>query len=124
MHPLLGIDENNLSAIEEVDTAFEEEAEWQEKDKTAKPEKKAKDSRKEWLKRLGEAADKGLILAFSRLGAFLDLFGLLRTKYPDKKIVVFSMFLQWLDIIEEALQRENQTSCYRFDGTTSDADRE
>ena len=46
-----------------------------------------------------------------------------RKKKPDRKIVIFSQFLKWLDIVQEALLRKLELESLRYDGLVPSAER-
>ena len=69
-------------------------------------------------------ARKGLCEESSRLTWFLRLYRLIRETRPDKQIVIFSRFLSWLDIIDEALLRVEKIEALRFDGSLSQKKRQ
>ena len=64
-----------------------------------------------------------LEICSSRVKAFRELHQRIRTDYSEARIVVFSKFLKFLDIPEEALSREAKVEIFRFDGTKDLADR-
>lgn len=54
----------------------------------------------------------------------LNLYTWLRTKYPDRSIVVFSTYLKFLDILFYTLKNQHSIAALRFDGTMSLSSRE
>jgi SNF2 family DNA or RNA helicase len=71
--------------------------------------------RDEWLKKVKESTN--LIEESGRVTWFIKLFKWLRGKYPDEKIVVFSTYLKFLDILAEALRRAYNIVAVRYDGS-------
>lgn len=105
LHPMLRIND-------EVDLDYDPE------NPDATPDKEAVigEAREGWLARV--RARGRLIEESSRLQAFLGLYKfLMTTAAPGRKIVVFSQYLRFLDIIEEALKRQYGVECLRYDGT-------
>ncbi|OBT86746.1 hypothetical protein VE02_06279 [Pseudogymnoascus sp. 03VT05] len=74
-------------------------------------------SRADWLKEIKETPD--LLIGSSRTQCFLRLFKWLRQEYPSRKIVIFSNFLKYLDIIDEVLQQGMAITPLRYDGSVS-----
>ena len=81
----------------------------------ADKETKGGEARDAWLQRVRES--KFLVHESNRLCHFLRVYKQLRTTNPDQKILVFSQYLKFLDIIDEAMRRVFQIQCLRFDGT-------
>lgn len=77
--------------------------------------------RTSWLKKVKDMSD--LEICSSRVKTLLELHQKTRTDYSEVKIVVFSKFLKFLDLLEEALSREAKVEIFRFDGTKDLADR-
>jgi SNF2 family DNA or RNA helicase len=73
------------------------------------------EDRNEWLKKVREREE--LIDESDRVRRFLLVYKQIRTTYPDRKILVFSQFLKFLDILEEAMKRMFDIQVLRFDGT-------
>lgn len=64
------------------------------------------------------------VLASKRVEAVVKLYEWLREKFPDEKMVIFSMSSRFLDILGSALQQRFNVSCLRFDGTIPPIKRE
>lgn len=71
--------------------------------------------RNEWLKKIKERAN--LVEESGRVTWFIKLFKWLREEYPDEKMVVFSTYLKFLDILAEALRRVYNIDAVRYDGS-------
>jgi SNF2 family DNA or RNA helicase len=71
--------------------------------------------RDEWLKRVKERPN--LVEESGRVAYFIKLFGWLREEYPEEKIVVFSAYLKFLDILAEALRTVYHIDAVRYDGS-------
>lgn len=80
------------------------------------------ESRDKWLERLRD--DDELVFPSSRVRIFLDLYRWLRSTYPEEKIVVFSKYLRFLDVVAEALRKHSQLEPLRYNGTVKLAQRE
>ena len=74
-------------------------------------------TRANWLTTIKETPD--LLTGSPRTQCFLRLFKWLRLQHPDRKIVVFSNFLKYLDIVDEVLRRELAIVPVRYDGSVS-----
>ena len=64
---------------------------------------KAPEERKDWLARLGAMQDD--VLMSSKVKSILRLRSELRSNYPSERIIVFSRFLKFLDVLGEAIRR-------------------
>jgi SNF2 family DNA or RNA helicase len=82
---------------------------------------KGEEDRGEWLKKV-RGRDQ-LITESDRVRQFLLVYKQLRRTYPNRKILVFSQYLKFLDILEEALKRAFGISVLRFDGTVGQRQR-
>lgn len=75
-------------------------------------------TREEWLAMIEECAtlreDSG------RLDTLLKLYRWLRKDYPQKKMVIFSQYLRFQDIVAHAFLRYLDIEVLRFDGTTTE----
>lgn len=74
-------------------------------------------TRAEWLNSIKETAD--LLTGSSRTQCLVELFKWLRKEHPTRKVVVFSNFLKYLDVLDEVLQRELGIIPIRYDGSVS-----
>jgi hypothetical protein len=63
-----------------------------------------------------------LITVSARMEIVTKLYKFVRRKYPTEKIIFFSASLRFLDILAEALERDN-ISPLRYDGIVSQDDR-
>lgn len=78
--------------------------------------------RAEWLKKVKRLADEAVYS--SRINAVLEVIMECGKTYKGERIVVFSKFLGFLDILNEALVRHpSKSEVWRFDGTMSAEDR-
>jgi len=82
---------------------------------------KGGEDRDEWLQKVRGREE--LIEESDRVCQFLLVYKQLRSTYPDRKILVFSQFLKFLDILEEALKRVFGVQALRFDGTVGQRQR-
>lgn len=73
-----------------------------------------------WHDKLQQATSDELLSP--RVAAILDLYDEIRLEFPTERIVIFSKFLKFLDILDMALQRRN-IFALRFDGGKSDEER-
>jgi SNF2 family DNA or RNA helicase len=84
-----------------------------------------KQKRVSWLKKLRQMDDDDLYSA--RLQKIVDLILDCRYKHSGQKIVVFSHYLRFLDLLGEALHRQDKSHkirVYQFNGQMSIVDRE
>jgi SNF2 family DNA or RNA helicase len=79
-------------------------------------------TRDEWLEKLED--DREAVFDSNRVKRFLLLYDWIRQTYPDEKIVVFSLYRQFLDILSAALKWEHDIEALRFDGTVGSISRE
>lgn len=63
-------------------------------------------------------ARENLIEESSRLKWFLKLWEMVQKEYPGEKVLVFSLYRTWLDIIEVALKQKYGIEALRYDGDT------
>lgn len=78
------------------------------------------ENRDAWLSRVRDEID----VNSTRVERFIQLFVWLRDTYPDEKIVVFSNYLKFLDILSKGLKERLQIEALRFDGTVNQTDRQ
>jgi SNF2 family DNA or RNA helicase len=71
--------------------------------------------RDEWLRLVKERLN--LVEESGRVACFIKLFKWVREQYPEEKIVVFSAYLKFLDILVEALSRTHNIKALRYDGS-------
>jgi SNF2 family DNA or RNA helicase len=79
------------------------------------------DIRVQWLQSL-QTVD--LVTGSARVQQFCHLYQWVRNKYPEEKILVFSCYLKYLDIIAAALRQEFEIEALRYDGTVKSKKRE
>ncbi|KAI4264469.1 MAG: hypothetical protein L6R42_000428 [Xanthoria sp. 1 TBL-2021] len=78
--------------------------------------------REAWLAQVKDTSV--MELRSPRTIAILDVHQRIRSEFPDAKIVVFSKYLKYLDILAEVLTRgSNNVHVLRFDGTKSSTER-
>ncbi len=77
--------------------------------------------REPWLELVG--AREELCYESPRVIEFQRLMRQIEMKYPGEKIVVFSQYLKFLDILDEALRRTWQIESLRYDGTVQHSHR-
>ena len=87
-----------------------------------KEDPKAHEKRQLWLKELATWGDKK-IFDSPHVCKLSSLLTHLIDEQPQDKIVIFSQFLQYLDIIDKAMQSRG-IKCLRFDGTVSRTSRD
>ena len=78
------------------------------------------EERKVWLARLGAMEDRKLLS--SKVVCILDLMSNLQSNCPGERIIVFSRFLKFLDMLGEAIRRKSALSDMvplQFNGTLS-----
>lgn len=80
--------------------------------------------RKDWLAKI-QALSIADVLS-PRIQCVVDLLRTIKKDYPRDKMVVFSRFRKFLDLLERALAsaawvKASKASCLRFDGTVSDS---
>jgi SNF2 family DNA or RNA helicase len=91
---------------------------------TYKPTKKNSKTREDWLKFVPQLYKDGTIWS-ARVKAIYKLIENLRKTKPKEKIVIFSKYLKFLDLLAEVFAHmENQPSVYRFDGQLGPVRRE
>ena len=73
------------------------------------------EDRAEWLERIRES--ENLCDDSERLKALLRLYWSLRAQAPGRKVIIFSQYLKFLDIVDEAFLRKFQVQYLRYDGT-------
>ncbi|KAH0544431.1 hypothetical protein FGG08_001458 [Glutinoglossum americanum] len=80
-------------------------------------------SRLAWLTTVRGMPDK--VLLSPRVTAIIDIYQHILKGTPSAKIVIFSKFLRFLDILEQALQRKSKPNqaILRFDGTLDNEER-
>lgn len=78
-------------------------------------------SRSDWLKAIKETKD--LMCGSQRTQRFVELFRWVRAQHPRRKMVIFSAYLKYLDIIEEVLFRDTAVRSIRYDGTVDASQR-
>ena len=110
IHPLL------LEAEEAEPTAYDADALYANEETQISDEGRAK-----WIERIRQSED--LCEQSERLKALLRLFWTLRSREKGRKIIIFSKFLKFLDIIEEAFSRTFAIPCLRYDGTVPPSQR-
>lgn len=86
-------------------------------DRAAKPG----EERSKWLQRVKDR--ENLVNESDRLIYFLYVYEQLQRSYPGQKILVFSQYLKFLDIIAEALRRVHGVEALRFDGKVNHTQR-
>jgi len=118
MHPMLaeGIEELKKPDDDFVDNAGDQD-DFVRTYVAADKETEGGEARDAWLKRVHDR--EGLLAESNRLCRFLRIYKQLRTSNPNQKILVFSQYLKFLDIIDEAMMRVFNVKCLRFDGTVS-----
>ena len=67
-----------------------------------------------WLKKIEEGE---LVFQSARVETFIQLYSWLRYKFPNESMVVFSIYLRFLDIISVALRKRYGIEALRYDGT-------
>ncbi|TAQ83552.1 hypothetical protein B7494_g8124 [Chlorociboria aeruginascens] len=81
------------------------------------PEAQGGEKRDKWLGRLQKMTTDELIKPSDRLLRFIAVYSQIRKTNPLQRIVVFSQYLKFLDIIAEALSRLFKVNALRYDGT-------
>lgn len=74
------------------------------------------EERKDWLKRVKRRPN--IVKESGRLSKLMELYRHLTITYPERKMVMFSCFLKFLDVVEEGLLRDYKIQPLRYDGTT------
>lgn len=74
----------------------------------------------QWRKAVSKLSSPDLLSP--RVSAVVDTYNGIKRADPSGKVVIFSRFLKFLDLVEEALLRQ-KTPCLRFDGTKDDDER-
>lgn len=82
---------------------------------------RGRENRPGWLLRLRDMTET--VLLSPRTTAIIDTYMHIRNEFPDVKIVIFSRFLMFLDIIDEAMYRRTHIRPYRFHGEKSQDER-
>ena len=86
------------------------------------PSTKKTITEEEWRERIEK---DGNALKSSRVHVFLKLYDTLRREFPEERIVVFSVYRHFLDIIEQALKLHNpKARPLRYDDTKTTDQRE
>jgi SNF2 family DNA or RNA helicase len=73
-------------------------------------------SRNDWIKRL-DNSDHSALKGSSRVQALVVLIRHVRMKYPGEKIVIFSTFLKFLDIVARVIRSEFGDTVLEYNGT-------
>ncbi len=79
---------------------------------------KSPEERKQWLARLAALPDRDLLS--SKVVCILDLMSDVRSSYPGERMIVFSRYLKFLDVLGEAMRRSSTLSDMvplQFNGT-------
>jgi len=118
MHPMLveNMEEPNKPDDDFVDNAGDQD-DFVRTYVAADKETEGGEARDTWLQRVHDR--EHLVKESNRLCQFLRVYKQLRKSNPNQKILVFSQYLKFLDIIDEAMQRVFDVKCLRFDGTVS-----
>jgi SNF2 family DNA or RNA helicase len=77
-------------------------------------------SRSDWLDELASMEISDL-KASSRVKAFCSVLRRARRNFPHEKIIVFSSYLRFLDILHRVIKQEFNIDALRYDGTLSSA---
>jgi len=72
--------------------------------------------RAKWLAKLGNWSEEQ-VFESTHVTAMVDMLYNLIKKRPEDKIIVFSQYLRYLDIINKGLRMRYKVECLRFDGT-------
>ncbi|RYN39619.1 hypothetical protein AA0112_g3578 [Alternaria arborescens] len=81
-----------------------------------------RDSRKRWLNHI--ASDPEVVFKSARLTRVLDLYEQLRRDHPDRKIVISSQYLRFLDMIKSGLRQVHGIDGFEYNGVIADAVRQ
>jgi SNF2 family DNA or RNA helicase len=73
-------------------------------------------NRNTWLQRL-DGCNLAELLESSRVKAILKTVTYALRRFPGEKVIIFSNFLKFLDIISRVLKEVLQIDCLRLDGT-------
>ncbi|KAG9831484.1 hypothetical protein KCU98_g13541, partial [Aureobasidium melanogenum] len=63
-------------------------------------------------------------LLSNRVTAVIKTLSDVRRDFPDDRVVVFSNFVEFLDLVAEAFLRSTKTLAFHFDGTVKEGDRQ
>lgn len=72
--------------------------------------------REAWKKLLKNTSHENLIFKSARTVFILRLYHICLSKFPGEKMVIFSQYLKYLDVLGEAFARMG-VKCYRYDGS-------
>ncbi|CAN9171613.1 unnamed protein product [Alternaria alternata] len=81
-----------------------------------------RDSRKKWLDHI--ASNPEVVFESARLMRVLDLYEQLRRDYPDRKIVISSQYLKFLDMVKSGLRQKHGIDSFEYNGVIADAVRQ
>ena len=81
------------------------------------------DDRRKWLELL-RALPLSRLLDSARVQAFVRTFSYARKRWPNEKVVVFSIFLKFLDIVAAVLRHQFGVNALRLDGTMTSSQKE
>ena len=75
--------------------------------------------RSEWHQKVAMMGDEGVLS--SRVETTISLLRTILAGYPGEKILIFSRFKKFLDLIDRAIELSLQMkcACFRFEGTIS-----
>ncbi|KAF7877219.1 hypothetical protein EAF04_000904 [Stromatinia cepivora] len=73
------------------------------------------EDRRQWIERV--KARPSITKESGRVTKIVELYRYLTSRYPERKIVIFSCFLKFLDILDEALSRDCGIKTFRYDGS-------
>ncbi|KAI4932233.1 uncharacterized protein J4E92_004133 [Alternaria infectoria] len=76
----------------------------------------ASELRNKWLAKLGSWSEEQ-VFESKHVTAMVDMLYNLIKKRPEDKIIIFSQYLRYLDIINKGLRVRHKVECLRFDGT-------
>lgn len=120
LHPLFGEAMTRLK--ERANEAYDPDTGDPDDDYEAAVEQEQKRMpRTEWLEMIEDCPD--LREWSGRLTAIMDLYDDLRKAYPDRKIVLFSQYLRFQDIVAECFLRHAGVKALRYDGITTEEQR-
>jgi SNF2 family DNA or RNA helicase len=121
LHPLLYSNETKQKKLDDFDDFDEDDPVYGYV--SADKETKGGLERDLWLQKLRDCSLDELVGNSDRLRQFILVYKQLRATNPSQKILVFSQFLKFLDIIAEGLKRIFNVNALRYDGKVDQAQR-
>lgn len=86
-------------------------------------ENNSHEKRRLWLEKVADMNMTDLYHGSNRLSQFVKTWKKIRQQYPDRKVVVFSSFLKFLDLVAAAIKQEAGIFALHYDGSVAQGHR-